>query len=303
MNKKKIIKVALIIAFLFIILQILNFLSGQKNDIQFNNDYSNIQKETNGTIKSDKSAVSGKKVSEKEIKKVGNIINQFVDFCNDKEIEKAYDLLSIQCKEVLYNSIDSFKEGYYGKLFNGEKRTYTVQNWTSDTYMVKFTEDLLSTGRTISETSYTDYITIINENGEKKLNINNLIWKKEINKEKQKDNIYTRVLSEIQYMEYSIYELEVTNNNNDIIELRQPSAEKKGIYLKDSKDTKHYAYINELTEDDLIIPSKLTKKVRIKFDNPYISGRKIKNLCFSNVVVYFSIEYRTARIIDFNILL
>ena len=112
MNKSKLIKVALIVAFLIIILQVLNYISGNKNNIEFSNDSSNIQKETNGTIKSDKSAITGKKVSTNEIKAVGNVINEFVNYCNQKEIEKAYDLLSQQCKDILYSDINYFESDY-----------------------------------------------------------------------------------------------------------------------------------------------------------------------------------------------
>lgn len=301
MNKKKLIKVALILAFLIILLQVLNYLTSRKNAVEYNNDYSNIQNETNGTIKSDKSAVSGKKVSTKEIKEVGNLINSFVDFCNEGKIEDAYELLSQQCKEVFYENINTFKNDYYRKVFNGENRTYTVENWTGDTYIVKFTEDLLATGKVTSDSSFTDYITIIEENNKKKLNINSFVGKKEINKAKENDNIKIKVLNQIQFMEYAIYEIEATNNNDDIIELTQQTPVIKGIYLKDSKDTKHYAYGNELAEDDLKIQPKLTKKLKIKFDNPYVSGRIINKLCFSNITLYYSLEYKTARIVDVTV--
>lgn len=301
MNKSKLIKVALIVAFLIIILQVLNYISGNKNNIEFSNDSSNIQKETNGTIKSDKSAITGKKVSTNEIKAVGNVINEFVNYCNQKEIEKAYDLLSQQCKDILYSDINYFESDYCNKIFKGETRKYTVQNWSGDTYIVKFTEDLLATGKSGSNSSFTDYITIVEENNEKRININSLIGKKEINKESEKDSIKIKVLNEIQYMEYAIYEIEATNNNNDIIELTQNTPSIKGIYLKDTSDTKHYSYINEIVEDDLKVQPKLTKKIKIKFDSPYISGRKINKFCLSNITLYYSIEYRTARIVDITV--
>ena len=42
MNKKKLIKVALILAFLIILLQALNYLAGRKQSVEYNNYYSNI---------------------------------------------------------------------------------------------------------------------------------------------------------------------------------------------------------------------------------------------------------------------
>lgn len=286
MNKSKLIKVALIAAFLIIVLQILNYLAGKNNSIEYSEDYSNIKNETNGTIKSDKSAVSGTRVSESEIKEVGNIINTFVDYCNSEEIDKAYELLSQECKDILYNNLDSFRETYYNRIFNNRNRTYTIENWTGNIYMVKFTEDLLSTGKAINNSSYTDYITIIDENGEKKLNINSLIGIKEINKEKTENDIKVKVLNSKKYMEYEEYEIEVTNYTNSTI-LLDTLSDSKGIYIKDNKDNRHYAYKNELSKEDMKVFSKNSKKFKIKFDNPYITGRNIKTLCISNIVLNY----------------
>lgn len=150
--------------------------------------------------------------------------------------------------------------------------------------MVKFTQDLLATGKSGSEVGYTDYITIVDENNEKKLNINNFIGKETINKENEENNIKIKVLNRKKYMEYEVYEIEAYNGNNVDISL-DLLTNSKGIYLEDKKETKHYAYTNEIIADDLKIFSKHTKKIKIKFDNPYISGRVIKKLTFSKIAI------------------
>lgn len=290
MNKKKLIKVALILAFLIILLQALNYLAGRKQSVEYNNYYSNIQNETNGTIKSDKSAVSGEKVSSKEIKEVGNIIKNFVEFCNQREIERAYELISQQCKENLYKDIESFKNDYYARVFKGENRNYTVQNWTGNTYIVNFTEDLLATGKSISDASFTDYITIVEEKNEKKLNINSFINKKEINKENEKDNIKIKILNQIQFMEYSIYEIEVHNKTNGTILLSSLTNGANDIYLKDNNDNRINSYINELSSEELKVYTKNNKKIEIKFDEPYIKNRKINSLNFKNILLDYKAD-------------
>ena len=288
MNKKKIIKVALIIAFLIIVLQVLNYLTVMNKGIELGtSNNSDIVKESNGTITSDKSAVTGGKVSTKQIKEVGNIINEFVDFCNNGKVEDAYNMLSDSCKEVIFPNIESFKEYYYEKIFNGKNREYTLQNWSENIYIVRFTEDLLSTGKSASSESNTDYITIIDENGQKKLNINSFIKKEEINKENEEHNIKINVLNRVKYMDYEIYEIEVTNNTKNTI-LLNSKYDEKGMYIKDNNDNRHYAYSNEVVEDNMKILSKYTKKIKIKFDNPYIVGRKINNICFPKIILNYS---------------
>ena len=157
-NRKKIIRVALIVAFLIGLLQLLNYLAGQRVETGSGRRNDDIYKESNGTIITDKSAVSGSKVSAEEIKKVNNKVEEFVNYCNEGKTEEAYNLLSDSCKEEFYPTINSFITYYYEPLFKKGKRTYSIQNWIKDTYIVKFTEDLLATGKSGSESTYQDYM-------------------------------------------------------------------------------------------------------------------------------------------------
>ena len=281
-NRKKIIKVALIAAFLILILQLLNYFAGKETGDNKRSNKSDIYTTSNGTIISDESAVSGGKISTSEIKKVGNKIEEFVKYCNEHNTEEAYNMLSDSCKEEVYPSLDSFISYYYEPLFTNGQRNYSIQNWTGDTYIVKFTEDLLATGKSASDSTYQDYITIEEENGETKLNINKYIGKEELNKTAQKDGIEITVLNRFKYMDYEEYELEITNTTENTILLDQLT-ETDNIYLTDTNDIRHTSYSNEIVKNDLLIYSKYTKNIKIKFDNPYIKGRKIKNLCFSKV--------------------
>lgn len=301
-NRKKIIRYAIIVAFLFIILQILNNLSKNKNQEGFLNiSGQNIYDITNGTVKADQSMVSGGKISRESINKVNQTISEFVECCNSGKKEEAYNLLSNDCKEEVYPSIDSFITNYYDPLFNGNSRNYSIQNWTGDTYMVKLTQDILATGKPVSEGSYTDYITIVTEENRAKLNISSFIGKDKINKENESDNIKIKVLNRAKYMEYEIYEIEATNNNDETFMLDQPIPEKKGIYLKDNKDVKHYAFSNEIIDEDIKIQPKFTKKIKIKYDSPYVSSRKIKNVCFSRIVLLNQSEKERAVFVNISV--
>ena len=156
-NKKKIIKVVLIIAFLFGILQLLNYLS-KIGIINTNSGLSkdttdNIYKETNGTVVSSKSAVSGSKVSDNKIKSVNSTIEEFIKYCNNHNIQEAYNMLTDECKELLYPDLNTFKTNYIDRIFY-ITRMYGLENWYDSegffTYYIKYTEDVLATGSTNS---------------------------------------------------------------------------------------------------------------------------------------------------------
>ena len=88
-NRKQIIKVALIVAFLIALLQLLNYLAGQDDKSSSGGSKKDIYNTSNGTIISDKSAVSGGSISTNEIKKVNSEIEEFVKYCNENNIQEA----------------------------------------------------------------------------------------------------------------------------------------------------------------------------------------------------------------------
>ena len=106
----------------------------------------------------------------KEAKK---IIDNFVTYCNNGEIEEAYNLLSEECKEELFPDLETFKNNYHSKIFTDYKM-YNLMAWINSdncfTYKVEITEDILTTGGA-SELNIEDYYTIVKNNNEYKLNI------------------------------------------------------------------------------------------------------------------------------------
>ena len=66
---------------------------------------------------------------------------------------------------------------------------------------MKIIDDILSTGKSNDYTKQ-DYITIKQQDGEYKLNINRYIESKKINKTTEKDNIQIEVVSKNTFMEY-----------------------------------------------------------------------------------------------------
>ena len=70
------------------------------------------------------------------------------------------------------------------------------------------------------------------------------------------------------------------------------SDDTKSVYLLDNKDMKYYFYSNEIIENKLMVESKFTRNLQIKFSNSYSSDRKINKLVFSKFVLNYD-EYKT----------
>ena len=85
-------------------------------------------------------------------------IDDFVTYCNNKDYESAYNLLSSGCKSDGYPTIDDFKT--YVNLKFPNKKLYAIQDYSNLNgkyiYQVKIFDDILASGLTGTQYSYYD---------------------------------------------------------------------------------------------------------------------------------------------------
>ena len=127
------------------------------------------------------SQVTGQTVSTKIAKTADKYIKEFLNNCFQGKIEDAYNMLTDECKEVMFPNIDAFK-GIYIASFNVNDAKYKIENWVNDIYKVQVYENPLKTGKYNGE-AVTDYITLVK--GEKdnyKLNVNSYVKRQKVNK-------------------------------------------------------------------------------------------------------------------------
>lgn len=289
-NRKKILKTILIIVFIIGGIQLLNYFSKTNTNSNYGNTEQNSNKNKIAQeLISDKSPISGQSISSSKLKNDTEIIKDFIEKCNNKDINSAYELLTEECKELMFPTVQDFYNIYYMNIFNEESRIYTLENWYTNTYQVKFSEDILSIGKLDGDGTKQDYITIISENGQNKLNINSYIEREKSNKKTERKNIEITITSIDKYIDYEIYNLSIKNNSESTI-LLDTNDDVNSIYLVDKNNIKYYFYNNEIIENKLLIENQFTKKLQIKFNNSYSSSKKIKNLIFSKLVLDYE-EY------------
>ncbi len=284
-NKYQILGVLGIIAFILIIIQLMNLWARKNNNSEIENRQQNttIVNENNSGVISEKSAVTGKEVSKKQLDNETTAINKFMEYCNNQDFENAYNMITEECKKQMYNSLDVFKQSYYKNVFNGEKKNFTIENWVKDTYRVNITGDVLATGN-VDEYSKQDYITVKQVNGEYKLNINNYIGYTEINKKTTEKNISIEVIGKNTYKDYETYTFNATNNTGSVMQLDNIS-NTESLYIEDSKGVKYPYYNHELTTPMITVSAGQTKEITIKFYSSYVSTKKIERIVFSNIML------------------
>ncbi|MCI8641740.1 MAG: hypothetical protein HFJ59_07770 [Clostridia bacterium] len=298
-NRKKIFWIILIIVSLLLLMQLLDWIAQNKTKqemIIVNNSSSNDKADE---LVTDKSLVSGETISSSYLNSATDVINEFVNYCNKEELQKAYDMLTDECKEVMFSNINSFKKIYYDGNFKGEKKSCTIENWLGNTYKVNFTGDILSTGDLTNSGTTEDYITIVKNEDGYKININEFISRKESNKLAEYNGVEIKIETIDTYMDYEIYNLVIINNTEKAIFLGDCN-NSKSIYLLDSNDMKYYFYGNEIAQNQLIISSNNKTNINIKFSNSFSSSRKIKRLVFSEVIFDYNHYYRMENKEDYE---
>lgn len=286
-NRKKIWGIIIVIAFAFVLLQLANELVKNKNQKEIRQAQIQAEQQntnegnSNKTISSDVTNYDSSRRTKQST--ATNTISEFLSYCNNKELDKAYEMISDECKEQMFNNIETFERIYYESAFENRIKEFSIEKWINNTYMVKINENALANGKSSRDNQKTDYITPVkDDNNNYKLNINNYIGYKPLNKKKEQDGIQFEVLGRHIYFNYEEYVIKVTNNTTSEIQLDQLDTT-RSLYIKDSNGAIYPAYKHELSPELLTFSGGHTRQLNIKFYSTYSSTKKIKELVFEEV--------------------
>lgn len=282
-NRRGIIAGIAAIVLLIVIIQVLNQMAKQRNQAKNENVIQLTEEEKNLPTQS---IIGGDSTPIEETKNNVKIIETFIEKCNNGDISGAYQMLTDDCKEVLFKTEEAFKNGYHNIIFKS-KRMGNIENFLTKnkkyTYKVTFYEDMLATGNAQNSETYQDYITIDENSKNGKLNINSFIYKKDINKETEKSGIKITIISQQVYKENEKYEIKIENNTNKriLIDTREKS---KSVYLVGSNNVTYNSYIDELSSVLYEIPANFSRIYKIRFNKIYSSGIQTTKVVFSDIV-------------------
>lgn len=216
---------------------------------------------------------------------IQKMLEDFIIYSCNGESEKAYGLLTQDCKKILYPSLETFEQDYCSDI---RGKTYDFQAWstTNDIYVyqVRFFDNPLTTGMDTTNNYIQDYITIIKEKEGYRLNINKFIKKENIDKEIQTNDIYIKVKNVETYFDYEYYELEINNRRYKQVILDSLS-EDNSTYVENENGIKLEALLYENDEEELRVGAGEVKTIKIKFNNTYSGERKISKLVFSDIII------------------
>ena len=296
-NRGFVILVAIIIALIIIIIQVLNGIVEKSEEAKKQAKLNNADNKVSQNImnNNDVSPITGEKVENNQV--YTDIIKQFVEYCNNKQYDEAYNMLTSDCKEQMYPTVDIFKENYVDKIFY-INRMYTLQNWydrsVGKTYYIKYTEDVLATGNVNSNNNKSDYITVTNNAYTNCLNINSFVGGVVENKQQTKNGLTIKVNKKYMYMDYTIFNIQIENNTGKTVCI-DTKENISDTYIYDIEQVRYTALLNENTLEELIVKNETTSSINIKFDKRYSpDSRTLKGLVFNEIITNYD-KYTTAE--------
>ncbi len=285
-NRIKIWVILLAIILGWLLLQVVN--SAFRDQANSNEENNNNQETTSNVVSyrnESKSIITGGSVSSTYSEEVGTFINQFFTYCINHEPQKAYNMVSNDTKQLLYQTEQLFETNYYSNRFSGNKQ-FSFQSWSRSDglyiYQVRIFDNMLATGQT-SDNYVEEYVTVTVESGEYKLNLNSYLGREQINIKSEDDNFSVQVVNVDRYLDYEIYTLNIQNKTEETM-LLDTRRKTNTCYVEDKLGNKFEALLYENSDNDLEFAAKEMKTIQIKFSDSYREGLEIKSINFTDIV-------------------
>lgn len=149
-------------------------------------------------------------------------IKEYVGYCNEGNFQKAFNMLSEDCKKYEYeNNVVNFMQHVYVKM--PTPKHYAIQNYSNTKYddknlyiyEIKYTDDLLATGLTNTTYAYTsEKIVFYYENDELQMNAGDYMYHTDIKRISENEYLKIDVIDKIVNYSSEKYEVKFTNRSN-----------------------------------------------------------------------------------------
>ena len=221
---------------------------------------------------------------------IEQLIGQFVENCNNKDYEAAYNLLTEDCQNNIYPDMELFKQ-YVDSVFPN-KKIYNIQNFSNKDevyiYTVNILNDILASGlnNEKDEQVYSEKYIVKKENGQLKLSIREYVGRQNLSYMYEDEYMKIKIESVDVKYDNIVYNLNITNKSENYIVYSDYSVDYE-IALDTSEGLKRRA--DEVLEP-IILDKLETKNFSVKFTIFYDEDTVIQDMLFDYIRIYESDE-------------
>lgn len=178
---------------------------------------------------------TGETVPEKLIEPINETIDTYFNYCNNKQYEEAYNMVSEECKKIYFPTLEDFKE-YIDIVFD-ENKIYYLQNFSNYNgvyiYRMRIMEDLMATGLTNKDDLYfyEEKIALKEVDNKISLSLRQYITSENIEEIYEDEYVKIEVVSKDVFYEQEQYTIRVKNKTSNTVVLAD-SQENNEIILQ-----------------------------------------------------------------------
>lgn len=228
------------------------------------------------------SVVQEEEVPKKYQEPIANIIQRYVNFCNNKEYDKAYGLITEECKKAYYPTLEQFT-GYVNYVFQGKKKSYDIQSYSIVdniyVYRIRIFDNFMATGTTDGFAYYEEKFILKEEDGNIKLSIGEFISQDNPQIVVEDEYMRVRITERTVDYESETYKIVVENKTDDkyIVIADGTQANEVKIDLGSRQDL-----ADDVLEYFVVAPGKFRVE-EVKFTKYYDSANETQGIVFGAI--------------------
>lgn len=230
------------------------------------------------------SVMTEDEVPEKWQATIESTIDTFVQRCNNKEYESAYNMLSDDCKDAVYPTLSSFQK-YVDNRFK-EKRSYSIQNFSNVgkqyIYDVNLMDDLMATGLTNKEFYYNEEKFVFTEDDKSlKLAISGFVRRNNLNIFAEDENLKVNILYKDVYYDNEIYSVTLTNRSTHPIVIADGTTNNE-VVINTGEDERSEKNVGTY---GIVLQPNESKSYKFQFNKYCDDGNAPTYMMFNNIRV------------------
>lgn len=200
---------------------------------------------------------------------IKHAVDEYFNYCNTGNYEDAFNMLTDDCKEYLYNNdIERFKL-YLSKIFDKNK-IYNLQNFSNKDnvyiYSINILDDILTTGTNGNEEFkyYEEKMAAIKDGDTIKLTNNNYIKKENLNLISEENYLRLTINDRQVSYDQEIYTITLRNKSEYYVVLYDGTVNGQEIQLDINGDLRSVK-----DSEKIYLSPNETKTFKLKFDKFY----------------------------------
>ncbi len=224
-------------------------------------------------------------VPQKVSNQVEEMLEQYVGYLLEGNVEMAYQMISDNCKQWSFeNNINVFTSYVLEKV--GAAKRYTIQNYSNEgntyVYQVKYMDDFLATGLTNTTYSFTEEKIVFKrqKDGRLEMAVGSFIDYEELQNVSENEYLKVDLQAVQKYYSYEEYTVKITNRSDDTIVISDAQEEGEIFLTLTSNDTR-----NAVNIADLVLGPKESITKQIRFQKFYDNQDEASSLTFGSVRV------------------